>query len=99
MCVKNHTISLEKFNEEDIETIENDRLKLNLNYYSNVLQNKLRQSNRLNSIYFRNKKKKMQIYSSEKNIIMKNDNEKVDSPKSTENVLLKGLILLQYHQN
>jgi hypothetical protein len=26
MCVKNHTISLEKFNEEDIETIENDRL-------------------------------------------------------------------------
>ena len=89
MCVKNHTISLEKFNEEDIETIENDRLKLNLNYYSNVLKNKLRQSNRLNSIYFRSKKKKIQIYSSEKNIIMKNDNEKVDSPKSTENVLLK----------
>lgn len=94
MCVKNHTISIEKFNDEDIEIIENDRLKLNLNYYSNALKNKLRQSSRINPIYFRNKKKKIQVFSSEKNVIMKNyllikqdDNEKIEHHKSTENIL------------
>ena len=34
MCVKNHTLIFEKFSKEDIEEIENDKLKLKEGYYS-----------------------------------------------------------------
>ena len=61
MCVKNHTLSIEKFDEEDIKIIENDKLKLNENYY--LKYPKSRKKNRkgsriLSKLSFSNKLKK-----------------------------------------
>ena len=51
ICVKNHTLSEEKFSKEDLKELERDRLKLNENYHLNNKEKKQkRKSSRKGSI-------------------------------------------------
>ena len=43
-CVKNHTLSPEKFSPEDYKEIEQEKLKLNENYYLSLIRNKKRRN-------------------------------------------------------
>ena len=61
MCVKNHTLSIENFDKEDIEVIKNDKLKLNESYY--YLKNpknkkKNNKNSKVNLLVFSSKPKK-----------------------------------------
>ena len=94
MCVKNKTLFLNKFEEEDIEIIENDRQILNYYYtiYFNTKKNQI-QNNSTNSDIF-NKMKKIYIHSSDKDIISndkfpKNNDEKIKKHKSAVNFTKK----------
>ena len=82
MCVKNHTLSLEKFEEDDIEEIENDKLKLKDNYYLTYkkAQKMERNINRTNTILINNKLRRTYtsqktIINFRKNIFIKSDND------------------------
>ena len=48
MCVKNHTLSVNKFAKEHIEIIENDKLKLNENI--SLISPKTKKTDRKNII-------------------------------------------------
>ena len=74
MCVKNHTLSVNKFAKEHIEIIENDKLKLNENI--SLISPKTKKTDRKNSrrkntIIFLNKIKKIQTHSSGKSLTLK----------------------------
>lgn len=104
MCVKNHTLSIEKFKEEDIEDIENERLKLNENFYliSNKSKTKNRKNSRKSSLYFNKNLRKFGFFSSHKNVKLNDSNSfnkednnntnkiNLETYKSTHNVLKKA---------
>ena len=85
MCVKNHTLNKEKFVAEDIEKIENDRLKLNESYYllNNKSKTRKRKNSRKNSLYFNKniKKSNNNIFFKEGNI--NKDKNNLENFKST----------------
>ena len=88
MCVKNQTICLEKFEKEDFEIIENDRLKLNEYYYSpkSNVTIKERKNSKLNTIFINNKMKRFSSNSSEKipfDTLPKFENNKKDVGRSS----------------
>ena len=75
MCVKNETLFLNKFIDEDIKTIENDKLKLS--YYYTIYSNtriKGRQKSLTNKYFFKKKTKNIGTRSSEKNLTLRIDN-------------------------
>ena len=95
MCVKNHTLSLEKFEEEDIEEIENDKLKLKENYYLTLKKNKKieRNNNKTNTKLIYNTRRS---YPSQKNFInlksnifFKDDNDRIEIHSSSTSLLGK----------
>lgn len=90
MCVKNHTLSLEKFEKEDIKIIEGDKEKLNENYYLNNKKIRPRKrDSKTNTIFL---KKKKRSYFSDKNINIKKEifskekKDKIERHNSTINV-------------
>ena len=91
MCVKNHTLSLKDFDGEDLEIIENDRLKLNANYYLINKKNKKDKKGSKKNLLFNNKKKrKFCMFPSEKNLNLNNLNSNIfykDDNNNDQNIL------------
>ena len=75
MCVKNHTISMNKFTDDDIEEIENDRLKLNEDYYLNNKKRnqKINKSIKINKVPFNSPIKRSHHFSSDKELKLYNN--------------------------
>ena len=70
MCVKNHTLFLEKFEKEDIEEIEKDKVKLKEDYYfQKKVHRSTRQSVKLNNLQL----KQIKMATSEKSIITRKE--------------------------
>lgn len=74
ICVKNHTIFTEKFREEDIEEIENDKKKLKEDYYLTSHKNPRKEYKTKKSSKLLNSPiKKVIRYSSDKEVNFKNN--------------------------
>ena len=90
-CVKNHTLSPEKFSPEDYKEIQQERLKLNENYYISLIRKIFLNNNQVQRLqeHSLTKKEKANNYLSGKN--MTNINDKIIKNFSKRNTQILSI--------